>query len=908
MPHSCSSPSTDYQQDKVSISLSQTLVVIDSRLDDVELLVGGVQPGAMVQVLRSNQDGVEQITTILQQHPDIAVIHLVSHGKPGAVQLGNTELSLETLDHYTDQFSLWSKLLASNAQLLLYGCEVAKGDRGKLFVHDLSNLTGATIAASTTKVGNAAQGGNWCLKATTAPMVVQYAFLSSTLEQYKATLGNEFRVNKVTKNEQRHSSVTRLTNGGFIVAWSSLGQDGDGYGIYGQRYDANGNAVGNEFLVNTTRTNDQDYSSVTGLTNGGFVLTWSSLGQDGDGYGIYGQRYDASGNAAGNEFLINATTTGNQISSSVASLTNGGFVVTWSSSRQDGDGWGIYGKRYDASGNAVGNEFLINATTTGDQISSSVASLTNGGFVVTWSSSGQDGDGWGIYGKRYDASGNAVGNEFLINTTTTGDQDYSSVTGLTNGGFVVTWSSEQDDSGWRIYGKRYDASGNAVGNEFLINTTTTPQSLASVTGLTNGGFIVSWSSLGQDGNGYGIYAQRYDASGTSIGDHLSIKQFTEGDQWDEIFGAKSVAVLSNGNLVVTWCSNALGDDSEVFARILDLSKTDLNGNDNTNESVVNPNPTTTGDNKMTVATLSVTDTSTLIGKVGIGGAPATGTEKLKVTGDAAIAGTLSVTGASNSLTVEGTSTLTNNVGIGGAPATGTEKLKVTGDAAISGTLSVTGTSNSLTVEGTSTLTNNVGIGGAPATGTEKLNVTGDTAIAGNLSVTGSLTIGSGDSAVDVRNALAAKANTTDLDDLKHQLAGLKAQLPKLSEDSESGGANVERTLPSKADATDQANLQNQNQLNSLPNDLDDLQKDLNSMNKQLMKNHLNSSLDDSKSRQKIDDLQTQLNNLKKQLTDLQSKANTMSPDNLRERLDDLQNNEINSFKQVLNETRYVLLG
>ena len=853
MPHSCSSPSTDYQQDKVSISLSQTLVVIDSRLDDVELLVGGVQPGAMVQVLRSNQDGVEQITTILQQHPDIAVIHLVSHGKPGAVQLGNTELSLETLDHYTDQFSLWSKLLASNAQLLLYGCEVAKGDRGKLFVHDLSNLTGATIAASTTKVGNAAQGGNWCLKATTAPMVVQYAFLSSTLEQYKATLGNEFRVNKVTKNEQRHSSVTRLTNGGFIVAWSSLGQDGDGYGIYGQRYDANGNAVGNEFLVNTTRTNDQDYSSVTGLTNGGFVLTWSSLGQDGDGYGIYGQRYDASGNAAGNEFLINATTTGNQISSSVASLTNGGFVVTWSSSRQDGDGWGIYGKRYDASGNAVGNEFLIN-------------------------------------------------------TTTTGDQDYSSVTGLTNGGFVVTWSSEQDDSGWRIYGKRYDASGNAVGNEFLINTTTTPQSLASVTGLTNGGFIVSWSSLGQDGNGYGIYAQRYDASGTSIGDHLSIKQFTEGDQWDEIFGAKSVAVLSNGNLVVTWCSNALGDDSEVFARILDLSKTDLNGNDNTNESVVNPNPTTTGDNKMTVATLSVTDTSTLIGKVGIGGAPATGTEKLKVTGDAAIAGTLSVTGASNSLTVEGTSTLTNNVGIGGAPATGTEKLKVTGDAAISGTLSVTGTSNSLTVEGTSTLTNNVGIGGAPATGTEKLNVTGDTAIAGNLSVTGSLTIGSGDSAVDVRNALAAKANTTDLDDLKHQLAGLKAQLPKLSEDSESGGANVERTLPSKADATDQANLQNQNQLNSLPNDLDDLQKDLNSMNKQLMKNHLNSSLDDSKSRQKIDDLQTQLNNLKKQLTDLQSKANTMSPDNLRERLDDLQNNEINSFKQVLNETRYVLLG
>ncbi|MEG4083648.1 tail fiber domain-containing protein [Microcoleus sp. POL10_C6] len=98
------------------------------------------------------------------------------------------------------------------------------------------------------------------------------------------------------------------------------------------------------------------------------------------------------------------------------------------------------------------------------------------------------------------------------------------------------------------------------------------------------------------------------------------------------------------------------------------------------------------------------------GNVGIGGAPASGAngEKLKVAGNTTIAGTLSITGANNSLTVEGTSTLTNNVGIGGAPSTGTEKLKVTGNTTIAGNLSVTGTDKKLTVEGNLRLGTNAG--------------------------------------------------------------------------------------------------------------------------------------------------------------------------------------------------------
>ncbi|HEY9761008.1 MAG TPA: hypothetical protein V6D07_00710, partial [Trichocoleus sp.] len=192
-------------------------------------------------------------------------------------------------------------------------------------------------------------------------------------------------------------------------------------------------ATTNQFRVNSTSSigNYQAYSSVAALSNGGFVVTWSSSEQDGSGLGIYGQRYNAAGNTLGNEFRINTTTLNTQQSSSVTALSDGGFVVTWLSFGQDGSGWGIYGQRYNAAGNPVvgSSEFRINTTTASDQIYSSVTALSDGGFVVTWSSFGQDGSGWGIYGQRYNAAGNPVvgSSEFRINTTTASDQIYSSV-------------------------------------------------------------------------------------------------------------------------------------------------------------------------------------------------------------------------------------------------------------------------------------------------------------------------------------------------------------------------------------------------------------------------------------------------------------------------------------------------
>ena len=314
-----------------------------------------------------------------------------------------------------------------------------------------------------------------------------------------AVVGGEFRVNTTTAGEQADASVAALADGGFVVTWSGYGST-DSWGVYGQRYNAAGASVGTEFRVNTTTADDQFSPSVAALANGGFVVTWES--PDGSTSGIYGQRYDAFGSAVGTEFRVNTTTAGDQSTPSAAALVGGGFVVTWESGGQDGSGWGVYGQRYDVSGAAVGGELRANTTTAGNQFDNSVAALADGGFVVEWTSDPAD-----INGQRYDASGAAVGGEFRVNSATAGDQSYPSVAALADGGFVMTWNTPFV-SGPDTFGQRFDASGSPAANPSLtITGDATSQRLAGLAGNdTLLGFGGDDSLDGSGGFDYAVYA------------------------------------------------------------------------------------------------------------------------------------------------------------------------------------------------------------------------------------------------------------------------------------------------------------------------------------------------------------------------------------------------------------------
>ncbi len=321
-------------------------------------------------------------------------------------------------------------------------------------------------------------------------------------------LGGETRVNSTTAHDQFVPTVTALSDGGYVVSWmSALDDEFRDFDVYAQRYDAAGAAVGGETLVNTTTASRQLSPSVTGLEDGGYLVTWSSVLQDGAGSGVFSQRFTSAGAPAGGETLVSKPTAERAARPDAAALADGGYVVAWESLGQDGSGAGIYAQRYDDAGEKVGAEARVNSRTAGDQESPRTAGLAGGGYVVTWTSEGQDGSGTGVYAQRFSSSGGKVGGETRVNTTTANDQRVADVAALPDGGYIVIWTSfDQDGSNFGVYAQRFDGGGARIGGETLVNeTTANGQTEGAVAALADGRIVAAWSSLNQDGSGQGVY-------------------------------------------------------------------------------------------------------------------------------------------------------------------------------------------------------------------------------------------------------------------------------------------------------------------------------------------------------------------------------------------------------------------
>ncbi len=379
------------------------------------------------------------------------------------------------------------------------------------------------------------------------------------------TSTGEFRINSHTPNDQQRVNVTALIGGGFVATWESAGQDTSNDGVFAQVYTSAGSPVGSEMQVNTYVDGAQRNASTAALANGNFVVTWESVGQDGDSGGIYGQLFAHDGAAIGGEFSVNTETVGGQSSPKVETLTDGSFVVGWNSFDQDGSGFGGFAQRFDIDANPVGAEFQVNSFTDSWQVLQSITSLTGGRFVMTWMSYGQDGFDQGVFGQMYNLDGTPHGDEFQVNTYAVNNQSKPQTVALEGGGFVVVWQSEGQDGQFAgVYGQLYAADGALVGGEFQVNSTWLGgQTNPEITALTDGGFVVVWESVepvvGADGD---IFAQQYNADGTVNGGEFQVNAHADGEQ-----NKPHVVALPFGGFTVTWASMGQdGDASGVFSR------------------------------------------------------------------------------------------------------------------------------------------------------------------------------------------------------------------------------------------------------------------------------------------------------------------------------------------------------
>lgn len=279
-------------------------------------------------------------------------------------------------------------------------------------------------------------------------------FLSSS----NTWLTGDIRVNTYTNGSQLNPVVTVLGNGSVVVAWASFNQEATNslQGVYAQRFTGAGAKVDGEFRVNQTTAFNQRLPAVTALSDGRFVMAWVSEQQRFENsVDIFARFYNASGTAAGNEFLINTSTniTGHP---SVAPSSDGGFIVAWSErdSVDRSASWNIAARRVSSAG-VGGTARLVNTTVFGDQIAPRVSSIGTD-YLVTWMSLGQDGSREGIYGQYLRGDASHAGNEFKVNTTTVSKQMHPAVASDGQGRFLAVWTSFiGGTSSFDLYAQRY---------------------------------------------------------------------------------------------------------------------------------------------------------------------------------------------------------------------------------------------------------------------------------------------------------------------------------------------------------------------------------------------------------------------------------------------------------------------
>jgi Ca2+-binding RTX toxin-like protein len=400
-------------------------------------------------------------------------------------------------------------------------------------------------------------------------------------------IGTDFIVNTTTTGDQSDITVTALPDGRFVMMWTSADAgDGSSLCVRGRVFFPDGSPAGDDFILNTTTNNAQLRPSAVALEDGRFLIVFESNAGTGD-ESILGRVFEPDGSSSDDDFAINTTVGGAQFFSSVTALSDGRFMVVWQST-DTGDGAGscVRGRLLDADGAPIGDDFIVNSTTQGDQKDPFVAGLSDGRFVTVWESS-DNGDNSGdcIRGRVFNADGSPAAADFIVNQTITGDQADPAVTALANGRFVVTWSSADggDGTGDCIRGRTFSADGLAEGNDFLLNLTGPGNQLRpAIAALADGRLVAVWDSGdGGDGSGFGIRARLFSDNGNPIGDDFIVNTVGQNNQI-----APTVAALADGRFVVTWQSADTGDGSGLTVRSQIFDPTVLIGTDGISEALL----------------------------------------------------------------------------------------------------------------------------------------------------------------------------------------------------------------------------------------------------------------------------------------------------------------------------------
>ena len=370
----------------------------------------------------------------------------------------------------------------------------------------------------------------------------------------------EWQVNSLSQPNQYRSSIASLSDGAFVIAWESFGQDGDLFGVFARVFDANGAPASEDIQVNAWTASDQWQCKAAGLGNGGCFVVWDSRDQDvTDDFGVYGRVIGSAGEYISVESSINETAEGGQVLPDVACTATSQCFVAWVAQGQNLTD-DIYGRWFDEEASPLGGEFRLNSNEAGDQRYPILGAAPDGSIWAAWDGVGP-GDDKGIFLRHIEFDGPSDEPEIPVNSYTQDTQITPDISVQSDGQFAVVWSSmDADGSGWGVFVRYFDSSGGYASTDTVVNETVVGQQLLpAISAMPDGRYFVVWM------DNYNIKGRFVSPFADLAGEEFMINNYNYGIQSDP-----DAQVLQGGNVVVSWTS----EDQDmagysIFSQILD---------------------------------------------------------------------------------------------------------------------------------------------------------------------------------------------------------------------------------------------------------------------------------------------------------------------------------------------------
>ena len=373
------------------------------------------------------------------------------------------------------------------------------------------------------------------------------------------TAGAEAIVNTYTTSDQSIPAIAAFADGSYIVTWESAGQDGSGDGIYAQIYNADGSVKVAEFRVNSETVDGEGNPTVATFSDGGFVIGWRDVVAGSHAW-TEARVFNADGTPATGDIVLKTGVvdgTNEAYNPTIVVLDDNSFAAVWNG--EEASVKTMQGAIFDRTGTNQSGIFTV-GTLEGNfgqwAGQPEMIALSGGGFAVSWFSDDGSGTNPQSLFRIFDSNGNPVNSEIVL-----GGDGQSDLAQLDNGNIAVVYGD-----GGNIFAQIFTATGSSVVTEFQVNTSTGTHSNPTITALVDGGFYVAWQSDAADSDGTGILGQRFDAAGNPVSGERVLNQVEANNQ-----SLAELATLTDGSVRAVWSSTAQDLSGEtVVVRQIDV--------------------------------------------------------------------------------------------------------------------------------------------------------------------------------------------------------------------------------------------------------------------------------------------------------------------------------------------------